>query len=232
MVPNRTHNAWTLEPPAGCRFFNQVGGEVTLFFPRGQEQAVHDWIVRQLAERLAGGVTKPLSEPVTKRDLPSPARAAVIDHVTAYPASLVVAPAGYYGTTGPAIVPESDVTSSVCTERVQVSPTHDVQCTESAQHKGMHAVLYQGVRYPLKLAPEPAWTKLPDPRGDVIPKPPPIDEALLDRAMAMHAQCAEPETATVLWTCTCGKVYPPDVQRCPICKETASSVAAIDPITP
>lgn len=215
MVPNRTHNAWTLEPPAGCRFFNQVGGEVTLFFPRGQEQAVHDWIVRQLAERLAGGVTKPLSEPVTKRDLPSPARAAVIDHVAAYPANLVL--------------PEPDVTSSVCTERVQVSPTHDVQCTESAQHKGMHAVLYQGVRYPLKLAPEPAWTKLPDPRGDVIPAPPPVNETVLDRVMALAA--AGVDTLSV-WTCTCGKVYLPDVQRCPICKETASSVAAIDPITP
>lgn len=57
---NPSHlSQWTIEPPHGCRFANMVGGEVTIYFPRGAEKAVHDYIIRAVHEAYKRSLVMP-----------------------------------------------------------------------------------------------------------------------------------------------------------------------------
>lgn len=65
-------NQWTIEPPHGCRFANQLGGEVTLFFPRGSEKAIRDYVIRAVNEAYKRSLTVPVFAPPPPAAGPQP----------------------------------------------------------------------------------------------------------------------------------------------------------------
>lgn len=93
MVPNQGHNAWKLDPPAGCRFANEMGGEVTLYFPRGREKEIHDSIIKSVHEQYLRATQSPA--PVFASSVaPMPAKNLIPDHAVFNPAQVHTQPAG------------------------------------------------------------------------------------------------------------------------------------------
>jgi hypothetical protein len=92
MGPNQSHNAWTIEPPVGCRFANQLGGEVTLYFPRGQEKAVHDHVIKRVHEAYLASLKQGYAGAVLAPPHAAPSHAAAIDMRSAYPSPAAVVP--------------------------------------------------------------------------------------------------------------------------------------------
>ena len=88
MIPNAAHNQWTIEPPHGCRFANQIGGEVTIFFPAGREKEVRAHIVKEL-NRLIGLTAAPAASALPAAPVAPSAPAAVpINTAAAYPSAI------------------------------------------------------------------------------------------------------------------------------------------------
>jgi len=87
MGPNHTHNAWTIEPLPGARFVNQLAGEVTLYFPRGQEKAMHDHVIKAVHEayKRSLGLGAPAPAPATSAPLAAPAAPAITAHPPVVP---------------------------------------------------------------------------------------------------------------------------------------------------
>ena len=93
MVPNQGHNAWKIDPPAGCRFANEMGGEVTLYFPRGREKEIHDSIIKSVHEQYLRATLTPA--PVFASSVAAvPAQNIIPDHAVFNPAQVHTQPAG------------------------------------------------------------------------------------------------------------------------------------------